>query len=1238
MEADKVRSTIASQTSAGMGLPDRHSTPASPQFLRGSFAVTSAISRRGSSSAERVRQANTDRSGAPSNGTLQDSPPGHLPVPAVPYANSAAAPPSFTSAGGVVPHSSASPAPAVRGNSTRGHSPGYPPEALSLSTVPSSPIAPEHSRPRVGGRSKRGSGAPPLAPSLQRTSLDAGAQDGDVVTARDVGGGKQSITVLRVTCDSNTQAWARSPSSDYTAHAGTSRSAPDVRGAPAQPPRMALPSQVSSAPPRDGPGPRVFVESMALIAPTVPAVDPALPQTVATAELLQRPQQQQQRASWPRPPRPSRATSTAPPNYWSQPQTRRSAPVPAAATSTQPAPFPMPPSTTISPPATRAPDSGSQSPLQPLHGASRGSRTPTRSTAAVLATANNGAALHHRSRNEAVREAGPPLPTGPANLQVSTTTLTTTVKKVRYLLPDEPFHPDAPDPSDKGGLTAEEEAALLDPVSYSCAVHEVAGRCPMRVRRLSAQSGDLLRGLHGACGEQLDVGAPHPPLLLDDGNRWVRTTNRPAVATTREPCGTVTAAQPATPISRGTGAASKVAAPDTCSDPFPAHQGVAVDARTVQAPREEEADSYLLQSHVQQTATGNRLVKGTVFQPPSVGKQHADRHRGRYEADHLSAAAVAQITLENKVSGASARPPKPQRPRSGTMVDIYDEILRRAQQHRRSALPVTLLPAAAPPQVLSFPPPETAAGASPPTAETLSGHSGSPGSVSSQRLSSQPRIPIVYHDKTPSSSEMSSRNRYRSPFTYSGPQLQQQASTPQDGAGATFTDGEAPRLPRYTPHPLPGTRQQQQRQATSPSHSSSTARGAPQPPGETHPVALKLQLCGAPPSHPQQRPPEQSASRCVATGGGATAAVSRSGSQIHRYTSGRFSGSTGAVLAPPLPPAGDLDRFYSSSSGSPPNSVPSSHGPCPPAARAQPSGRMTELAPPANVGPRQPADPGKPRAQQYAEEDDEEGCHAATMHPYHPDDDTVLDSAFSDNTVMDVATVHTTPRHRRADDIEAVAAPNGRKPTFGARDAVDKEHRPLESYKGATQIQMATQLTYGNGSSLQSQVLAQPNTGESWSQRTGSLPAVAVARSHREARAHHRMQGWAPPPALPPPPAASAAASSSTKQRAAEGGNAGHGAARRPSAAAATVAQVERLEAHASSGSCDTDTQPVTVSERSESDLIHGEDDGLLKKGPPVLVLGDEVFAPEGYEYVEEGDERDEEGEHRAGGSGEKGC
>ncbi|KAG5512226.1 hypothetical protein GH5_07711 [Leishmania sp. Ghana 2012 LV757] len=1241
MATDEVRSSIASHTFDGMGLPDSSRMPAPSQALQGSSPVISTLSRPGSSSPKQKWLATANRGGALSNGALSGCLVEDTPVSAVACAHPAAVPRTSTGATVVVSYPSASSVPALRGNTSRDYRAGYPQEALSLSTLQSSQNLSQHHIPRARHGSERGTGAPPVAPSQKRTSLDAGAQGGDVNTPQDFRGGRQSITVLRVTHDGAAQESARSPSSGSAAQAGSGGSTPVMCGVPAQPPRMAIVSRRSSAAPLGSSSPRVHVESMAPITPTVltkSTVHTAMPQAVAAAEFRQRPPlPQPQRASLSRPPRSSGATSTPPPNHRPQPRASPSASVPSAAKATQPAPFPMPPSTTIASPAAPSPNNGSRPPLQPMRGASR---SPERPTAVVSATVNNDAALQcHPSRNRAMREAGKPLLTGPATLQVSTTTLTTTIKKVRYLLPDEPFDPDAPDPSDIGGPTAEEETALLDPVNYTCAVHEVAGRYPMRLRRLSAQGGDLLRDLHGSGGDQRGDGASHPTFLLDDGNRWVRTTNRPALATTRDPSGTVTPQLPVPPILPRAGVASKAAATATNGRRFPAHQRVAAHAGTARAPKGEEASGYLLQRHVQQTATGNRLVKGSVFEPPSVEKKYAERHREKHDEDQLSAAAVAQPGIENEDKDAHARPPQRQYQRRGTMEDLYDEILRRTQQHRRSALPATVLPSAASPQALPVPPPRTTARAAPPTtkhrgwrphlssarpASLDGGYRGSPGAAPPPRSSSQPYIPIDYRDEGPSGSEVSSLDKYPTPLTYSAPQPQQQASTPLDGTGAAANDSAWPRLPSSIPHPHLGARQQQ-RQVMPPSHSSSMSRDTPQLPGRERPVTPKVQLGNAPPRRPKQQE-QQPASRYVTQDFGAAAAL-HDGSQMPKYTSGRFGDHNDAVLVPPSPPAGDLDHFYSSSSGSPHNSVPGLHGPRPPPpAQAPPSRRITEHASSADVVPPPPANSGEPRLQSYEKqlsssygnaETDEWGCNAATLDSYYPDDETVLDGAFADNTMTDVASMHTTRRHSSADHIDGTLASDCTMPAFGVRDAVEKAHRPLlEPYSRSTQVQEAAHSSNGNASSLQHQ---------------------GQARPHRETCSDHRTQGSAPLPPQPPP-AASAAASSSTRQRAAEGGavhsrngssNAGHAATLRPPAATASVAaQAAHFEARTSSDSCDTDTQPVTVSERSENDLGEDEDDGLLKKQPPLLVLGDEVFAPEGYEYVEEGDECDGESTH----------
>ncbi|CAM41562.2 hypothetical protein LBRM_04_0850 [Leishmania braziliensis MHOM/BR/75/M2904] len=1203
MTADRVRCGSASHVLNGIGLPASNTvTPPSPP-RQGSFAVVSTLPRLASSSQQPMWLTNANRDGELSNEMLLGSLAGYMPASAVTYANSAAAAQRSISATAAAPYPSASPAAALHRSGGHDHSADYPLETLSQSVLEGSRSLSEHDVPQARHSSGRGSGTPSLVLPQQRLSLDAGVQGGDVINSPDLPGTRQSITVLKVTRDGRPQEWAQRRSGDSTAHAGNGWSTLGMPMAPAQPPRKASFNQVDTATPRGSASARVLLESIASIGETfttVDAADTAVPQAVTVAELRQRPsqpqQQQQQQPPLPRPPRhssasvstvlvqqpPSIAAITAPRHIRPQNRANPRAPVSAAAKSAQAAPFSMSPSTTSSLVAP-TPHNDSRSSRQSSCGAPRSSHGPELSATALTTTNSSATPRHGPSCNGAVREAGEPLPIGPATLQVSTTTLTKTTKKVRYLLPDEPFDPDAPDPSDAGGLTAEEEAALLDPVNYTCAADEVASRYPMLLRRSSAQGGDLLHGRPEPAGKRLENGAPRPTFLLDDGNRWSRATNRPTVATTRDPSGTMTTQLPAPRILQKTSVANNSTAPNTNSEPFPAHQRVAAGGSMVQACNGKEAGGYLLQRHVQQVATGNQLVKGTVFQPPSTGKRHTMRRRREHD--------------ENRPS-ARVLPPQPQHRRRGTMEGLYDEILRRTQQNRRTALPTTIPPTAAPLRVLALPPPEAATRAAPPTTERrrrpphLSsaeprplrrGPGVNPGAAPPSRSSSQPYMPIAcYSSETPSGSEMSSRNEYCTPLLDSAPQLQQPVSTPLNETGAAATGSPGPRLPTSVPHPRPGAPQRQQFPSSS--------------------VIADY----------------------------SAAAVLSSGSSTPGYTSGRFSKYNGAAFAPPA--ASEVMHFCSSGSGKPHHSILGSDAPPPPPpAQAPPSRVSTACTSPAGVTPLPLANYENPRAQHcqrqlssaYSDnsdvqyEEDEEGYRAAPVDAYDSD------TADKADTTTDMLTLH---RHGSFNHSEATPAPSVRMSASDTNGAMTEARRSqLQQYNRTTSAQEAPQTSNDTGSSLPCRGPAQPHAEESPSKctaaaHTGNLPTEEMRQPHYEARPHYCMQGSAAPPPNPST-VTFAAASFSTA-----------------SAPASVTSEAEYYEAPESASSCGTVTQPIAVSERSEDEMTDSEDDCLVKKGPLVLVFGDEVSAPEGHTDVREWDgceEYEEQSEYREGSNQE---
>ncbi|CBZ23320.1 hypothetical protein LMXM_04_0870 [Leishmania mexicana MHOM/GT/2001/U1103] len=1182
-----------------MGLPESSTVAASPQPRQGSFGVVSTPPRTGSGSQHQMRLETTSRDGALANGVLLGSLTEYRPVSAVAHANSTAAGQTSTGASPAVPYPSASAVPALRTSGSRDHSAGYPLEALSLSTLGSSPTLFERNTPGARQSGVRGSGAPPLAPFQQRTSLDAGPQGGNVIASQDLRGGKHSIAVLKVTPGGRTQECPRPPTSDSTVQAGGGWSTPGTHAAPVQPPRRASFNQVGSTSRLGSASAGVQVEKKAPInetsLSTVSRAHMAMPQAVAAAELRQRPPRRSSASASAAivQPAPCIATTTV------------------AAKSTQSTAFPMPSSTTTSSPAASTQHTGSRLSRQSSRGAPRSTRSPERSAIALTAVSNDAAPHHRPSCNGAVREAGEPLLIRPSTLQVSTTTFTKTTKKVRYLLPDESFDPDAPDPSDIGGLKAEEEAALLDPVNYTCAVDEVAGRYPMLLRRPSAQGGDVLRGRRGSASSRLGDGAPHPTFLLDDGNRWARATNRPTVATTRDPSGTATTTLPAPRILQRTSVAGKTSAPDTNRDPFPAHQRVAAGGRTAQASNGEEAGGHLLQRHVQQIATGKQLVKGTVFQPPSMGKRHVERCRREQDDDRMHPAAAAQPAHKDKGSSAGALPPQPQRRRSGNLESLYDEILRRSQQNRRTTLPTTIPPAAVPPQALPLQPPGAAARAALPTTERRScrPHLSSAEPAPPQRgsgvnpgvalrlphaapqpwSSSQPCIPISYEHEMPSDSEVSSRHGYRTPLMYPAPQREQQAPTPLARAGAAATDGPGPRLPNSVPHPRPCVPQPQQQQ----------------------------QQCPSPHARPSH--------------GVAAAAALNTGSPMRGYTSARFSKYTSAVLAPPSPLARELEHVYCSSDGKPCDDVSGSQAPTPPPNFEEPHPQHYQ----------HPLTSSSYGSSAYGhDEADDEGSNAASFDSHYPsdgndaydDDAAAADEAYAAGTHTPSATVTASGRN--------------------STGALERRRLP-EQHSYATHMHEALQMSNATGLSPQQRSCARQHAEERPSQRTSAvhtenLRAEGMERPHDEGRSYHRTQGSAAPPPHPPP-TTSAAASSSTAQRTAAGAsghlcygnsssNVGHSTTlQTPAAPASHAAFVPSLgecdEALVSTSSCTTDTQPVAVSECGEDEMFNDEDDGLVKKGPPVLVLGDEVFAPEGYEYVKEGDEDAEQYDTESEGS-----
>lgn len=184
----------------------------------------------------------------------------------------------------------------------------------------------------------------------------------------------------------------------------------------------------------------------------------------------------------------------------------------------------------------------------------------------------------------------------PGTMRISTTTLTKTENKVRFLELHEPFDPDAPDPTDGGGLTAEEEAALLDPSRYANQVEEVVSQHPLLLLDRDQKLAPPLSGI--------------PAYLLNDGRRWVRRSNRPAVASTKDPAGAEThlPAPPANPHA----ARSSSERQDTRDyDRFPAYQVVPDSAGQPAVSRKE----FLLQRHVQQMATG-KLARRTPYAVP----------------------------------------------------------------------------------------------------------------------------------------------------------------------------------------------------------------------------------------------------------------------------------------------------------------------------------------------------------------------------------------------------------------------------------------------------------------------------------------------------------------------------------------------------------------------------------------------------------------------------------------------
>ncbi|KPI84581.1 hypothetical protein ABL78_6371 [Leptomonas seymouri] len=1044
----------------------------------------------------------------------------------------------------------------------------------------------------------------------------------------DVRTSSQSITVLKVTRNGQVQDDTRPPSS-ASMHINGAVTTEDVLGGPAVPPRRASFNQVDSGRPR-APPPRVQWESIVpiplsdaststnLSAPSPNGMPPS------SRKRQQSPQQQQRGGH-------HICANTSGGQSGSRAST--------AAPTQQSLSSPAPPSVHNTPASTQNRRHQQPSPRREQH---HGELVAIASAPRPAASANGPspsaqhhhgsgrvAVLHHRPSPAAVaRPEGDGvggIRYGPPVLQVSTTTLTKTCKKVRYLRPDDLFDPDAPDPTDKGGLTEAEEEALLDPVNFTRAADGVAGLYPMLLRRPSAQGGDLLRGRRGSTGQSDDSsnGGLRPTFLLDDGNRWARETNRPTVATTSDPTGVALTQLPSPCIlMKGKNTRSREAA---TMSPFPAYQKV-VDEESGTAA----AGGYLLQRHVQQMATGKQLVEGTVFQPPPMTQRQRERREREEEEDRRTAAAAAKRNLSpssHKTRSPTAAEVSDVNPRRGPTDALYEEIIRRANQNRRAALPTKVLvsPTAVtaaggstvktpmPPLVPSPPAAGSSAGRQrgrqyPNSAEPTPLHQGSGVRASPQ----DSHVPHSQKQQGAHPPPRSSSQQYiTSTYIEATPNGSDTLGPPQDYYYTPITEAMS-----YAPaQPPPDVQHQQQQRPLQvsrpplapPSPSSLQSQHSSQrqrpPPSAQRRMSEPLQV--SPPLREHSPSSEATSDRSVHS----------TTMNMPGYTTGRFSkyNLPGTVVAPPSPVAAGGSRQEETEGGVNRQRYHSGRAP----ERGHATGtRPAQLHPPLPQQ-QEPSMPSRSAAAHRATQPSPAVAPAALAptatnavaesypSPYEDDD-------YTDDR-EDYANDHSTYDEESCpfDEDEPVTDAGGGR-TVGcnkigasnsaalANNAID--YKPSSGSVG-TVVQRSLLEQYANGEDEGSQ---------------DTLRGMQHARLQPQQRPRQQQQQHAPAAsagqvardrALAPPPTTSSSPV--------------------PAAASKLRAKVEEedddiYEEAPSLKSCDTDTdtQPIAVSERGCDEL--DEDDDLVKKGPLVLKLGDEVYAEEGY-VDEEGEAHEEE-------------
>ena len=1029
---------------------------------------------------------------------------------------------------------------------------------------------------------------------------------------QDLHSSRQSITVVRVTHDGAAQDNTCPPSNMSISLNGSST--PDLLGGPAVPPRKATLNQVGgqnnsssynnySNDGRPLPLRRVQREAIA----PIPLSDNSISADFAAPPLSSRVSAAAAKQPRPVPPPPATRTrsSTSPHHiqhqqhhqHQSQWNDTNGGDLVVRAQPPRPSPG------TALPPAAAH---GTLSPAQYASG--RGAvlhHSPSPAAMARYGASHNGS----HSKSSAV------VSTEPATLQISTTTLTKACKKVRYLLPNVPFDPDAPDPTDNGGLTPAEEEALLDPVNYTRAADTVAGRYPMLLRRPSAQGGDLLRGPRGSGGGQPETAAaPRPTFLLDDGNHWARETNRPALATTRDPAGSSLTQLPSPSILQK-GRASRH---NEAVEPFPAYQKT---GKASGSDDDAAAGGYLLQRHVQQMATGKQLVEGTVFQPPPMTQRQRERRQREEEENRLdaeAAAAAAAAAAQRSVSpsrlrGNSAKAPVEAcyaKPRRGPVDGLYEEIIRRTNQSRRAALPAKVM---APPAASTTMPPlapssttvATASGPSsrppiapqtqprgvaaasgrrgrphPNSAEPTPVHSGagvnpSPHEQQRQllrpppRSSSQPYITNVYPEGTPNGSDTSGtpQDYYNCYNNYRTANIQ-----PETGAGT----------------PLPFAPSPPQRKAVRPPMSNSNNNSSSVPTQRHRTSDARLQ---------DSPPPRQQQPSLEATPNYSVASTTPS---MPGYTSGRFSKYNPPGSAPPPPPstappqqqqrqqqqqqqrAPNVQRQQRTTAALPPPPQPNAAYPSPyddDDAYAEEAGNYTN----------DEDDYAAADADEFREDDRATQRHVAgkvhakeAVYPSDDDDD--------DAPVMDAAGA----RMVYGAGSGPVPVRNNNSNNNGSKD----NHNNTSSGSAGAEVRRSLLEQYSNGDDEVSQDTPRgTRSSQKPQQQQQRRQGQATSAGAQRQVAQGRVQAPLPPTAT------------------------------RKAAQAGEVNQSQGAYEEAPSvSSCDTDTQPVPVSERGSDEM--NEEDDLVKKGPLVLKLGDEVYAAEGYfdeEYDEEQDDKYED-------------